>query len=230
MLTLAFDTSSAKGSVAVFDGDRALFFREWERATTHGELLTPAIEDVLNEARIQPKDLKLLAVGCGPGSFTGARIAVNAARSLAYALAIPAHSFDTAEILASQEGLPASKPILVIVNAQKNLVYASTFSRPAPKGARTLPLTAMSLEELDARVPDTHLCLGDGFNEYRDLFSQDLRRRLERNPAFSDEPSAIAIGRLAWSVRDTRPPLDWKALQPLYVRASGAEEKIGKGQ
>jgi N6-L-threonylcarbamoyladenine synthase/tRNA threonylcarbamoyladenosine biosynthesis protein TsaB len=230
MLTLAFDTSSSLGSVAVFDGDKTLHSREWERATTHGELLTPAIEDCLAHSGIVPKDLKRIAVGCGPGSFTGARIAINAARSLAYALQIPALSFDTAEILASQERLPVGKPVLAIINAQKNLVYASSFASPAPKGARVLPLTATTLEDLARHILEPHICVGDGFKEYEALFAPDFSPKLLRESSLSDEPTALAIGRLAWMVRAERQPLDWKALQPLYIRASGAEEKIGKGQ
>ena len=79
MLLLAFDTSTSQGGVAVFQDSHLKARHVWSREGSHGELLTPAIEKALNEAGVQAYQLDAVAIGRGPGSFTGARIAVNAA-------------------------------------------------------------------------------------------------------------------------------------------------------
>ena len=98
MKILAFDTSTAQGAVAVLEGERVLIERTWRREKSHSELLTAEIESTLIDAATEMSSVDAFAVGQGPGSFTGIRVAINAARALAYALQKPVYVFKTSEI------------------------------------------------------------------------------------------------------------------------------------
>lgn len=197
----------------------------WVREKSHSEFLTPTIENCIQVAGIAASDLDALAVGRGPGSFTGIRIAINAARSLAYALGKPVFAFDTLEILAA--GVPESpQPLLVLVNAHKNMLYTSVFHWRAGQWVSDGEPEALTIEKIAQRVQQPHVCIGDGYEEYEPVFPPDLRRNLIRDPAFSDYPLPEVLGRMASQSPPLRSAMDWKELQALYIRASGAEETL----
>jgi N6-L-threonylcarbamoyladenine synthase/tRNA threonylcarbamoyladenosine biosynthesis protein TsaB len=232
MRLLAFDTSTAQGSVAVLEGERVLSERSWRRAQSHSEYLTSEIEEALKDAQLTPAELDALAVGQGPGSFTGIRVAINAARALGYALQKPIYVRDTSAILV--QPIMREEPVLVLINAQKNSFFASRFvpGDHAPDGwRRARPLEFKTLDEVQAiLLGGPHLCVGDGC----ELAELDLRPEAKlhfmRDASISDFPLATSLGHLTFSQRDHHPPLDWNAVQPLYIRASGAEEKLTRVQ
>lgn len=225
MILLALDTSTAEGSVAVLERDRLLATRKWSRKGSHSELLTHEIEECLKDAGLSPAKLEGICVGVGPGSFTGIRVAVNTARTLGYALSLPIFTYDTTELLA--EGVRKSHlPAVTMVNAQKNAVFVSTFAIRADIWVRETALTMVEVDGLESLVPGPRLCVGDGFDAIFPLLTPTLVSNLVRDPNQSDFPSAEVLGRTAWRNRDSRPPLVWKDVQALYIRASGAEEKL----
>ncbi|MFT4151582.1 MAG: tRNA (adenosine(37)-N6)-threonylcarbamoyltransferase complex dimerization subunit type 1 TsaB [Paracoccaceae bacterium] len=166
-LILAFDTSAAHCAAALLSGD-CLVTRRFEAMDKgQAERLLPLLEEVLADGGAGWHDLDALAVGTGPGNFTGVRIAVAAARGLALALDIPAIGVTRLEALA--HGLP--RPLTVIEDARRGEVYVQPFAAegagparlepagPLPPGALTgsaagpdaLP-PAMPLAEAIARV------------------------------------------------------------------------------
>lgn len=138
---LAFDTSAAHCAAALLLHDRVIQRLE-PMEKGQAERLIPLLEEVLAEGGIGWSDLKALAVGTGPGNFTGVRIAVAAARGLALGLGIPAVGVTRLEALAY--GLP--RPVVVIEDARRDQVYVQLFT---PDGAgeahladRILPVCA----------------------------------------------------------------------------------------
>jgi tRNA threonylcarbamoyl adenosine modification protein YeaZ len=225
MITLALDTSTSQGGVALLNDDQVLSRHVWSRGKSHSELLTPTIEACFKEAGLEPNAIQQIAVGRGPGSFTGIRIGVNAARSLGYALGVPVRAFDTTEILAA--GVQRHDlPVITLLNAQMNLLFASTFvwDEPARLWRRERALEAVPLETIESWVQTPHLFLGDGFLDYEPLLGPELRTKVVRDSSISDHPLPEVLGHLAF-VEKSHGPLDWNHLQPLYIRASGAEEK-----
>ena len=122
-MILAFDTSAAHCAAALLIGDRivASAFEPMEKG--QAERLLPLLQEVLAEAGLGWRDLTALAVGTGPGNFTGVRIAVAAARGLALGLGIPAVGITRLEALAF--GLP--RPITVVEDARRCEVYVQGF-------------------------------------------------------------------------------------------------------
>ena len=119
---LAFDTSAAHCAAALL-WDGGLVLRDEPMEKGQAERLVPLLEEVLAEAGLVWGDLKAIAVGTGPGNFTGIRIAVAAARGLALALGVPAIGVARLEALAY--GRP--RPLTVRIDAKRGQVYAQDF-------------------------------------------------------------------------------------------------------
>lgn len=236
MRLLAFDTSTAQGSVAVLEGERVLSERTWRRAQSHSEFLTAEIEEALKEAQLKPAHLDTLAVGQGPGSFTGIRVAINAARALGYALSKPVFTRDTSAILV--QPIARTEHVMTLINAQKNSFFVSIFEKlagenheQAPNGwRRTHPIEFLTLDEVQARFTRPYVCVGDGCELAEPDLRPDVKLNWIRDVSISDYPLASSLGLLTISQQNTHPSLDWNAVQPLYIRASGAEEKLIRAQ
>lgn len=123
-LILAFDTSAAHCAAALLSGDQILAEAWEEMDKGQAERLLPLCEALLAQAGHDWRDLAALAVGTGPGNFTGIRIAVAAARGLALSLGIPAIGVTRLESLA--HGLP--RPVTVIEDARRGEAYVQTFT------------------------------------------------------------------------------------------------------
>lgn len=123
-LVLGFDTSAAHCAAALLSGDQLVGHRFEPIEKGQAERLLPMIEEMMAEAGAGWHDLDLVAVGTGPGNFTGVRIAVAAARGLALSLGIPAIGVTTLEALA--HGLP--RPLTVIEDARRGEVYVQHFA------------------------------------------------------------------------------------------------------
>lgn len=137
---LAFDTSAAHCAAALLIADRVILRHE-PMEKGQAERLLPLLEEVLVEAGIGWSDLKAIAVGTGPGNFTGVRIAVAAARGLALGLGIPAVGVTRLEALA--HGLP--RPVTVVEDARRGEAYVQTFGLDGAEVPRLLSSTEVPL-------------------------------------------------------------------------------------
>jgi tRNA threonylcarbamoyladenosine biosynthesis protein TsaB len=137
---LAFDTSAVHCAAALLLPDRVILRHE-AMEKGQAERLMPLLEAILAEGGIGWADLKALAVGTGPGNFTGVRIAVAAARGLALGLGIPAVGVTRLEALA--HGLP--RPVTVVEDARRGEAYVQTFTDTGAGLARLLPLAEVAL-------------------------------------------------------------------------------------
>ncbi len=126
-LILGFDTSAAHCAAALVQGDHVLATHSVDMAKGQAEALLPMLEAVLAEAGRDWGDLTALAVGIGPGNFTGIRLAVAAARGLALGLDIPAIGVTIFD--ARAHGLP--RPLIVAEDARRGEVYVQEFNPDA---------------------------------------------------------------------------------------------------
>ncbi|MBY9074808.1 tRNA (adenosine(37)-N6)-threonylcarbamoyltransferase complex dimerization subunit type 1 TsaB [Nocardioides sp. WL0053] len=128
-MLLAFDTATPAVTVALFDGERVVAERTMVDAMRHGELLAPEIAAVLDEAGLVRQDLTALAVGVGPGPFTGLRVGLVTARTLASVLEIPVYGVCTLDVLAAaavDDGTVAG-PFHVATDARRKEVYWASY-------------------------------------------------------------------------------------------------------
>lgn len=151
---LNIETSTKNCSVALAKDGEAVICKEIaEMGYSHAEKLHVFIEEILSKANLQFSDLNAIAVSQGPGSYTGLRIGVSAAKGLCYALDIPLIAVDTLEVLASQisieEGL-----IIPMIDARRMEVYSAIFDKNYQKIRETKAeiLTQESFSELNQMI------------------------------------------------------------------------------
>ncbi len=126
MLLLAFDTATPAITVAVYDGDAVVADHTVIDARRHGELLSPGIARVLSDAGTSASALTGIAVGVGPGPFTGLRVGLMTARALGDALSIPVSGVCTLDIIA--RAVSCAEPFVVATDARRREVYWARYS------------------------------------------------------------------------------------------------------
>ena len=126
MKILAMDTATVVSSVAVATEDRVVAELTAETRFTHSETLVENIEEVMRLADVKREDLSAVAVSLGPGSFTGLRIGLAAAKAIAYALSIPLVGVPTLEVLAAAFPSPGAI-VAPLIDAQKGNGYFALY-------------------------------------------------------------------------------------------------------
>jgi tRNA threonylcarbamoyladenosine biosynthesis protein TsaB len=132
---LALDTATPAVTVAVADGDRVLAERTTVAGRRHGELLAPAIEAVLREAGVGRSGLDRVAVGVGPGPFTGLRVGLVTARTFGAVLGLQVVGVCTLDVLALtavEEGVTG--PFRVVADALRREVHWATYETSGSGG------------------------------------------------------------------------------------------------
>jgi tRNA threonylcarbamoyladenosine biosynthesis protein TsaB len=195
VLTLAFDTATSVATAAlVLDGDVL-----GERVSQAVRVLEDA-DDLLREAGRDQSDLSALAVGTGPGSFTGLRLGLAAARGLAFALELPVAGVSTLRALAA--GSPGALPV---IDAGRREVFTLDGGEPICAEPQTLDLE-----------PGT-VCVGDGAVRYRTV----LEERGASVPAADDERH-LPLARFHAALASGFGPAE--EVEPLYLRVPDAEK------
>ena len=127
MKILAFDTSSSALSAAIFDGKKKLGLHESHLNLRHSETLAVTLQKLLKTGKIKPKNIDCVAVGLGPGSFSGLRIGVTTAKILSYALKAKLVGISSLEAMA--RSAERDGDFAVTVDAKKSQVYAAVYRR-----------------------------------------------------------------------------------------------------
>jgi tRNA threonylcarbamoyladenosine biosynthesis protein TsaB len=127
---LAFDTATPFVTVALHDGEDVVAERRSEQRMKHGEQLAPLIDAALTEAGAVRQNLTAIAVGVGPGPFTGLRVGLVTARTLAFVLDLPVYGVCSLDILAIEAALgtrPIGGEFAVATDARRKEVYLATY-------------------------------------------------------------------------------------------------------
>lgn len=126
MPILALDTATMVSSVAIASADKLLGELTLQTKLTHSEVLMPHIAQILEMTKVRKQDLDAIAVSIGPGSFTGLRIGLAAAKSMAYALSLPIIGVSTLEAMAYHYPVPGVY-IAALLDAQKGNAYVAIY-------------------------------------------------------------------------------------------------------
>ena len=127
-MLLAFDTATPHVTVALHDGDRVVAEYSAGESMRHGEMLAPGIADVLARAGAISQDITAVAVGVGPGPFTGLRVGLVTARTMAMALEIPVYGVCSLDILAAEAVDDGLTDFLVATDARRKEVYVASYA------------------------------------------------------------------------------------------------------
>ncbi|MDO9573872.1 MAG: tRNA (adenosine(37)-N6)-threonylcarbamoyltransferase complex dimerization subunit type 1 TsaB, partial [Candidatus Contubernalis sp.] len=180
MLILGIDTSTMVCSVALARENQIIGEYTLQNKKTHSQRLMPLISALIENCDLTPGDLGGVSVTCGPGSFTGIRIGVAAARALSQALRIPLVGIPTLDVLAFQfaygEGL-----ICPLLDARRGEVYSAVYRASGGGIERIKDYMAVPLPELLGfleQIPEEKIIfLGDAMDLYRDILQETLKTR-----------------------------------------------------
>ena len=226
MLILAFETSAKAASVALLEGDKLLSESYQNTGMTHSQTLMVMAEDMLKQCGKTAKDVDAVAVAEGPGSFTGVRIGVAAAKGFAWGREIPCCGVSTLEAIAQSLGIYDGY-ICPVMDARRSQVYNALFEADRGEITRIREDRAISLDDLAEDVKKLEkpvFLVGDGsILCYNTL--------LERVPSLVLPPEhrmhqrAVGVGIIA--ARQIRAGIsgDAAALTPNYLRLSQAERE-----
>ncbi len=216
-MILAIDTASRALSVALGGQGGASYATQQMRARGQAENLMPMIRRAFDATGVAATDLTGLAVTVGPGTFTGLRIGLAAARAMRITLRVPLMGMTSLEVLAAGAARRyPDRPVLAVLDARRDQVYAQLFRRAAPPfgQAWTAPLAASASDVATMLVPGTILA-GNGAHLVAAYAVDDVL------VLGGMEPDARDL--LALALARNLPTTDIPAPRPLYLRAPDAK-------
>ena len=235
MLLLAFETSAKAASVALFEGEKLLGESYQNTGLTHSQTLMVMAEDLLKQCGKTAADITDVAVAAGPGSFTGVRIGVAAAKGFAWGLELPCWGTSTLESMALGLGIYQGY-VCCAMDARRNQVYNALFYVNCGAVERVTEDRAISLAELGTELEKLEgpiYLVGDGsMLTHKTLNGQVSGLILP--PEHRMHQRACGVGLAALAMMNRGESADGAALSPNYLRLSQAEreraEKLQKTQ
>lgn len=231
MKILALETSAKSVSAAVVENGAVLASSYQNTGLTHSRTLMPLVDGMLRAADLKLEQMELIAVAQGPGSFTGLRIGVSAAKGLAWAKELPCCGVST--LLAMAQNLRhLDGTIVCAMDARRNQVYNAVFRAENGQLTRLTEDRAVSLAELADELKNAEgakFVVGDGAKLcYTYLTQQGIPCRMA--PAALVMQNAVGVGLAAEELAAEGKTVSAQELVPVYLRLSQAErERLAKG-
>jgi len=223
MHLLALDTATEQVSVAIGRDGSVLGAVQLAGGRRHAEQLAPAIEYLLRETGVHQDQLAAIAVGSGPGLFTGLRVGVTTAKVMAQALRIPVVGIPSLDLVAYPLR-HAGRPIVAVLDARRREVFAARY-QPVPGGVQRVSdyavHTPAELVADLAVLPQGLLLAGDGVERFPAEFAA-LEHAEFAGSSFS-APSVAALVELATARAEREEFESPSDLRPLYLRQSDAQ-------
>ena len=221
---LLLETSGSSGIVALSFGTTIVAHRVLEIAKRHVSDMAPAIAEMFKECGWEAKNLDAIATGIGPGSYTGLRIGLISARTLAMMTGARLLGISTFEILAQHCLEVGHAKVEIIADAQQDKIYAQRFENNNNQLISASELKIVSAVEWVANRDISFAIAGPGVTKVQPLLSDSQGMVVEQSGNINKESFlALALKKLFSQHSDN--PL---SLQPLYLRRSSAEEQWDK--
>jgi tRNA threonylcarbamoyladenosine biosynthesis protein TsaB len=217
MIVLAIETATQQVGCALLVDDQVVGTHEVSRGRRHAENLVPAIQFLCRQTGIELRELSAIAVDIGPGLFTGMRVGLTTAKTLAHSLAVPVVPVCSLDVLAYPKR-DTDRTIAAVIDARRGEVYYALF---APEGTGCGRLTEPTVTTPDDFIADL-LGAGDGALTYADRFAADLPRASAADPALA-HPAASSLAVVAGPLLRAGAGRDALLVEPLYLRRPDAE-------
>ena len=224
-LILAVETSGRLGSVALAQGNKLLSEKQFSGPLRHSAEIFPAITDLLSRFDKKPDQIEHIYISAGPGSFTGLRISVTFAKTMALANGAKIVAVDTLDcITANVNPQDKSELLGVILDAKRGQFFIAVYEQtqdtrlktPDSMWKKTLPDCLMTAEDFLARFSDRPIMLaGEGLVFYKDKFAHKNIRVLDEK---FWNPSAANVHKLGWRLALQNQFADPLTLTPNYIR------------
>lgn len=223
MLILGIDTATDQVGVALGSDSRLLGELRLGGGRRHAEQLAPAIEDLLAAASVSPAELAAIAVGIGPGLFTGLRVGVTTAKVTAQALSIPVVPIASLDLVAYPLRF-SDRTVVALLDARRGQLYHARY-RPVPGGIqRTTDYAVDDPDDVVAELLATGeelLLAGDGALAYGEVLRQvDRTEIVPASFAWPSPPALVELACERFRLEEFVRPVE---VEPLYLRKSDAE-------
>ena len=230
MLILAFETSAKAASVAIHAGQKLLAESYQNTGMTHSQTLMVMAEDALKQCGKLPQDVTAVAVAEGPGSFTGVRIGVAAAKGFAWGRELPCYGISTLEAMAESLGAFQGY-VCPVMDARRAQVYNALFYVNQGTISRVTPDRAIALNDLSEELKNLTepvFLVGDGSNLCYNTLSKEVPN-LVLPAEHRMHQRAVGVALLAAKQAQQGIAPGGADLTPNYLRLSQAErEKLEK--
>ena len=224
MSILAIDTATQVSSVAVASVDKLAAELTMQAKLTHSETLMPHIKEVLRMANVRKENLEGIAVSIGPGSFTGLRIGLAAAKAMAYALNLPIVGVSTLKALAFHYPVPGIR-IVSLLDAQKGNAYRESYEWEHGELRIVNPVEVLPIAEILAECAESGrevVVLGD-IAARRIRGKVDLPSNVSVAPAHLVMPRSACVAMLGLQEFAAGHADNVMNMEPVYIRRSEAE-------
>lgn len=220
---LAIETSSRIGSVAAVDGENLLAEEQFPHGLQHAAMILPIIDRLCRAQGWSPRDVEHLYISAGPGSFTGLRIGVTLAKTMALATGMKVVAVPTARVLA--ENAPAgARHIVIVLDAKRDQIFTARFERIGGDWIEREPAQLASLLDILSGAPRPVHLLGEGIPHHQKFIPADDPGIIVTPPE-RWRPQAGVVARLGTAMAGAGRFIDPDSFTPIYIRKPEAEEK-----
>lgn len=224
MWSVAIETSGRQGSVALLADGECREERLFAPGPRHGRDILPTIAAILELHEVPRTSVEMIAVSTGPGSFTGLRIGVACAKTLAWALGWCLIGVPSLDVIAQNVADDVER-ICPVIDARREFVYARVYERQCGFWRPCSDLIVGPPREVSAAVPAGTFVFGDGVRVYPAAFGPE---RFVRGDEALMVGRARHTGRLAYERYQAGGRDDPLAVVPRYFRVTEAEEKLSQ--
>lgn len=215
-LILSIENATPICSIALHRDGELLAFKEDNLQNTQAELITLYIDEVLKEAGKTYKDLDAIAVGKGPGSYTGLRIGVSTAKGLCYSLDIPLIGINTLEGMAAgaiESGLVRENSLLCpMIDARRMEVYCAIYDQKLTTISLTAPVIIEETSFINFFKDNFVTLFGNGADKCKEVLKTDKALYINL------QPSARYLGKLALDAYNHQAFEDVAYFEPFYLK------------
>ena len=221
---LAIETSGRIGSVALVDETGAMEEREFAHGLLHAAMLIPLIDELCGKRGWKPAELGEVYVSVGPGSFTGLRIGITLAKTLAFATGAKLVAVPSMRVLVENASAEARHAI-VVLDAKREQVFSARFERAEGKWIEKEAAHVEGLAAMLARSPRPVELIGEGIAFHRQFIPQ-ADREIVIAPESSWRARAGVLARIGGELAREGKFVDPFLLEPIYIRLPEAQEKL----
>jgi tRNA threonylcarbamoyladenosine biosynthesis protein TsaB len=219
---LAIETSGKTGSIALSDDGTILAEEVFHHGLKHAAEIIPIIDRLCRGRQWGPQDIHELYVSAGPGSFTGLRIGITLAKTLAFARGTKLVAVPSVRVLV-ENAPPEANHALIVLDAKRDQIFTARFERAGGEWSEREPAHLDTLAAMLARSPRPVHLIGEGIPFHQKFLPDDPSIIITPEPLWRARAAAVAHLGSAMARRNefTDPYL----LTPIYIRPPEAEEK-----
>ena len=219
---LALETSGRIGSVAAVVDGTAVAEEQFAHGLQHAAQIVPIIDRLCRAQGWEPGDVNELYVSAGPGSFTGLRIAVTLAKTMALATGVKLVAVPSVRVLA-ENAPPDAQHVVIVLDAKRDQIFTARFERVAGQWVEREPARLDALAAMVQRAPRPVHLLGEGLPYHAKFIPRD-DSSIVIVPPESARARAGAVAQIGYVMARAGEFADPRRLTPIYIRRPEAEE------